>query len=478
MLLKGEYMKAIALFALIACTAAVAGAADPVVQPTDASKLWELRPNTMPPVETIVARPVEARLIYGLYGWRGEYQTFRDSIRKVGYRSYRMSGILGDKTMAMVVADDMEVMMTLASHLSTPEGRKREDRSHYKSDAAFIAAYVKYVEDFLTRYGPGGTFFADNPALPKRPIMHVEVLNEPNFHYVVPPREGVSREELVKERVALYAKLLPAAYKAIKAKWPTVTVIAFGTGGAARSDVGFVTKVCKLNPAIGASFDVLSTHPYSKPVPFEAFQFKKWGGWSSVTSLHEVRKAMAAAGAKDKPVWYTELGWPISPADGGRFSPPQAKGPFTPIQLQAAYIVRSYAIALRLGVGRVHIMHATDTDRFNGGVFTQKGVWRPAAYATQTMIKIMPHPKLLGAIHDGADGLYAYTFDPDATDKDTTPVLMAWNVAGPKTIELPVPAGKTAVAVDMLGHRTPLKVADGKVSVKIGPCPVYIVVTN
>jgi len=471
-------MKSLVVFALIAVSATVAGAADPVVQPTDASKLWELRPNTMPPVETIVARPVEARPIYGLYGWRGEYQKFRDSIRKVGYRSYRMSGILDDKTMAMVVADDMEVMMTLACHLSTPEGRERKNRSHFESDQAFIAWYVKYVENFLTRYGPGGTFFADNPTLPKRPIMYVEILNEPNFHYMVPQREGASREKLVEERVALYAKLLPAVYKAIKAKWPTVTVVGFGAGGAARADVGFITKVCKLNPAIGASYDILSTHPYSRPVPFEAFQFKKWGGWASIASLHEIRKAMAAAGATDKPIWYTELGWPISLADGGRFSPQLAKRPFTPIQLQAAHIVRSYAISLRLGVGRVHIMHATDTDRFNGGVFTQKGVWRPAAYATQTMISVMPHPRLLGAIHDGSDGLYAYTFDPNATDKDTTPVLMAWNVAGPKTIELPVPAGKAAAAVDMLGHRTSLKVADGKVSVTIGPCPVYIVVTN
>lgn len=450
----------------------------PVVQPTDASDLWELRPNPMPPVEAIVARPVEARPIYGLYGWRGEYQKFRDSIRKVGYRSYRMSGILGDKTMAMVVEDDMEVMMTLAWHLSTPEGRKRKDRSHFESDAAFIAGYVKYVEDFLARYGPGGTFFADNPTLPKRPILYVEILNEPNFHYSIPPREGVSKAKIEAERETLYAKLLPAVYKAIKAKWPTVTVVGFGAGGAARSDLRFIANVHKLNPAVSASYDVLSTHPYSKPVPFEAFQFRKWGGWASIENLHQVRKALATGGAKDKPIWYTELGWPISSADGGRFKAPRAKGPFVPIQLQAAHIVRSYALALRLGIGRVHIMHATDTDRFNGGVFTQTGVWRPAAYATQTMIKLMPHPKLLGAIHDGADGLYAYKFDPNATDKDTTPVVMAWNVAGAKTIELPVAAGKTATAVDMLGHRTQLKIADGKVSVKIGPCPVYVVVTN
>jgi len=456
--------------------AVAAGVPRPVVQPTDSSDKWELRPNPMPPIETIVARPVEPRPVYGLYGWRGEYQTFRDSIRKVGYRSYRMSGILDDETMAMVVADDMEVMMTLACHVVTPEGRRRKDRSQFESDGAFIADYVRYVEDFLARYGPKGTFFADHPDLPHRPITHVEILNEPNFHYMIPPKEGQARAELQAEREALYAELLPAVHNAVKVRWPTVTIVGFGTGGGGRSDVQFITNVHKLNPAVGRSYDILSTHPYSKPAPFEVFQIKPWGGWAAIDSLHGIRTAVGAAGAKATPVWYTEVGWPISHTDGGRFAPPQAKGPFVSPLMQAAYIVRTYALALRLGVGRVHIMHATDTDGFNGGVFTQEGVWRPAAYATQTMIKLMPHPKLLGALYDGADGLYAYTIDPDATDRDTTPVVMVWNVPGPKVVTLPVPAGRAMVAVDMFGHRRLLTVADDKASVETGPCPVYVAV--
>ena len=57
-------------------------------------------------------------------------------------------------------------------------------------------------------------------------------------------------------------------------------------------------------------------------------------------------------------------------------------------------------------------------------------------------------------------------------------LAMAWNVSGPKTVQLPAPAGKASAAVDMLGHRTPLEVIDGKVSVAIGPCPVYVVATD
>ncbi len=448
----------------------------PVVQPTDApGAIWKLQPNPMPPVETIVARPPEDRPVYGLYGWGGEYERYRKSIREVGYRSYRMSGPFDDKRMTMLVEDDMETMVTLGFFLVTPEGRTRKNRSHFDSDEAFIAGYVQYAEDFLTRYGPKGAFFSDNPKLPHRPIQYVEILNEPNFHYMLPDKEGVSKAHTLAHRKRLYAKILPATYEAIKAKWPSVTVVGFSVAAGGRSDVPFVADTHKLNPALGASYDVLSIHPYSKPAPPEAFLIKKWGGWANIDCLNEIRKIMAASGAKDKAIWYTEVGWPIPPADGGHFKPPRAKGPVTPIQLQAAYIVRLYALSVRLGVGRVHIMHANDTDRFNGGVFIRgTGAWRPAAFATQTMIEAMPHPKLLGAIHDGADGLYAYRFDSDATDKDTTPVVMAWKVLGPKTIELPI-SGKNATALGMLGRRTPLNVVDEKVNVEIGPCPIYIV---
>jgi hypothetical protein len=296
---------------------------------------------------------------------------------------------------------------------------------------------------------------------------------------MIPPRKGEPRAKLEAEREALYARLLPAVYESVKARWPSVTVVGFGAGGAGRGDVRFIANVHGLNPDLGASYDVLSTHPYSKPVPFEAFHFKRWGGYASIESLSQIRQAMAGSGGADRPIWYTELGWPISHADGGRFAPPRAKGPFVSTLMQAAYIVRSYALAVRLGVGRVHTMHATDTDRFNGGVFTHDtGTWRPAAFATQTMIRLVPHPKLLGSIHDGDGGLYAYRFDPDATDKDATPVLMAWNVTGPMTVELPVAARARATAVDMLGHRTPLEVSGGEASVAIGPCPVYVTTTD
>ena len=142
-------------------------------------------------------------------------------------------------------------------------------RQDFDSDEAFIAAYVKVIGAFLTRYGPGGTFFKDNPALPKQPIQFVEIWDEPNFQYLIPDRPD-DRQALEAERETLYAKVLPAAYKAIKEKWPAVTVLGFRAGGGNLGDVRFTQHVIEKDPArLAKSFDVLSTHPYQPPTPPE-----------------------------------------------------------------------------------------------------------------------------------------------------------------------------------------------------------------
>jgi hypothetical protein len=50
---------------------------------------------------------------------------------------------------------------------------------------------------------------------------------------------------------------------------------------------------------------------------------------------------------------------------------------------------------------------------------------------------------------------------------------MAWNVAGPKTVEIAVVTPKAQV-LDMLGHEKTVAAKDGKITVEVGPCPVYI----
>jgi hypothetical protein len=456
---------------VLMATVALAGAAcaaepGPVVQPTVIPGQWKIVDQQFPPIEQIAARPAPDLPVYGLYAWTGEYIEHRDSIRKIGFRSIRIGGPFDDNAMKIMCQDGVEIMNTLGLRV---HGESR-NRAFYDSDEAFLTDNIKGVVEFLERYGPGGTFFRDHPDLPNRPVTKIEVWNEPNFQYMIPDREP--RAEVEAEREALYAKVLVQTYKTVKKRWPNVTVIGFGAGGASKGDIRFIKHVHEKAQAVARSYDALSTHPYTEPVGPDMFCVKPWGGYAVAPCLAEIRAILAKHGRGDVPIWYTEVGYPISKQDGGHFDTPSDKPHVSPL-LQAAYACRIYALAMRLGVERVHIMFATDTDNFNGGFFLRDKSWRPQAYAVQTMIRTLPNPKLLAAVSDGQDGLFIYRLAPDAAKaKGGKPVVMAWNVAGPKTVV--IAAARTVIVRDMFGHEKNVEAADGKASVEVGPCPVYI----
>lgn len=430
---------------------------------------WSLAPDQpLPSFEEIMKRPAPELPVYGLYTWCGEYRTHRESIKKVGWPSLRVAGPMDDETMRMLCEDGPHVMKTLGMREADPSGGKK-NRENYDSDEPFIQDYLQGVERYLGRYGPGGTFFKDNPDVPVRPVMSVEIWNEPNFQYMIPPRDGVPRQQLEAEREVLYAKVQTAAYKTIKAKWPQVTVVAFGAGGASAGDMRFIQHVHEQDESVGRSYDVLSTHPYLHAPP-EGRAIHTWGGYSIATSLDTIRGTLAKHRAAGKPIWYTEVGWPVSKEDGGRFDMETAR--IVSPMMQAANVCRMYLRAMRLGVDRVHIMFATDTDNYNAGFFLRDGSWRPSAHAVQTLIRVLPNPRFIEAISDGEDGLYVYRLSPDGKE-DSAPVVMAWNVVGPTTFELPCEA-ENVVVTDMLGKSVSINAAEGKLTLEIGPYPVYV----
>lgn len=442
-----------------------------LTQPETLSGVDSLEPaQPLPPFEVALARKVPGRLVYGLYCWAGEYHKYRKSIQEIGWPSFRFAGPFDDRIMKAVAEDGGVSMVTLSNRLLEP-GRGK-DRTHFESDEAMLEAYLTKVDGFITRYGAGGSFFDDHPDTPVVPIVDVELWNEPNFQYLIPP-DGRSQTELEAAREALYAKLLTTVYPAIKARHPEANIIAFATGGMSAGDLRFIKHVHALDAGIGECYDVLSTHPYVRPAAPEANSLQPWGSYSIARGLAYIRNVMRKAGSEDKPIWYTEIGWPISHEDGGRYGTPAHKKFVSP-DLQAAYVCRTYALALRLGVERVHIMFASDTDGFNGGFFLKDGTWRPSATAVQTMIQMMPNPKLIEALSDGEGGLYAYRYGADSDHADTpdNEVVMLWHVQGPSTYELAA-SPSARVLTDMLGQRIEIP-AHVSVSIPIGPCPVYV----
>jgi hypothetical protein len=421
----------------------------------------------LPPLAAVLEKARNDPYLYGLYSWNGEYQSYRDSIRKVGWRSIKLGGPLDDATMRMLVEDDLQVIKQTGG--SPENGNRAKPDANPAGDAAFISNYTAYLGAFIDRYGSNGAFFKENPGLPYRPIHYVEIWNEPNFQYLITP-DNRPYEPQEADRQALYAKILPAAYSTLKAHDKDVTVVGFGAGGGNAGDMRFIDHVHKLNPEIARSYDILSTHPYVDPGPPEYYKKESWGSYSIASSLDCIRKTMESNGRADAPVWYTECGWGVSKKDGGEYEEPADR--VVPPEFQAAYICRMYAYSLRLGVDHTMIMFVKDADYFNGGFFQRDGTWRLSSYAVQNMIHQLPEPKLIGAISDGAEGYFAYRFSPKA-DPQAPPVIMAWNVDGPKSVHIPTKAS-IATIVDMMGHSRTVSSKNGELSLEIGPLPVYV----
>ncbi|MBQ6339888.1 MAG: hypothetical protein IJI36_12165 [Kiritimatiellae bacterium] len=98
-----------------------------------------------------------------------------------------------------------------------------------------------------------------------------------------------------------YLALLKAAYTAAKEADPSVRVALGGTAGWAH---GFIRSLYE----IGAKdyFDIVNVHPYCHPyAPEEPLR----------KGFEKLRKIMSDFGDAEKPIWFTEIGWPTHEVD-------------------------------------------------------------------------------------------------------------------------------------------------------------------
>ena len=111
------------------------------------------------------------------------------------------------------------------------------------------APYAAYLSALVKRYGPTGTYWADNPTLPKRPIREWQIWNEPNFTYYWPTRPFAPS----------YMALVKAAHTAIKQADPGAKVVLAGMPNDAWN---YLQKIYNV-PHAGRYFDVVAAHPYT-----------------------------------------------------------------------------------------------------------------------------------------------------------------------------------------------------------------------
>jgi hypothetical protein len=154
-----------------------------------------------------------------------------------------------------------------------------------------LAAWQAFVGEFVARYGSTGTFWDENPTIPKLPIEAVQAWNEQNSKSFFAPKPKPSG----------YAKLIAATAEAVRATDPSVQIVLGGMAQLAGSRKAieaskYLEDLYKV-PGVEDNFDGVAIHPYGATIGKVAAQVELF------------RKEMNAAHDKDAGLWVTEIGW-------------------------------------------------------------------------------------------------------------------------------------------------------------------------
>jgi hypothetical protein len=155
--------------------------------------------------------------------------------------------------------------------------------------------FAELMRQMVLRYGPSGTFWAQNPSVPRVPIRHWQVWNEQTapWHWRQRPW-GPG-----------YARLLKASYRAIHgadrgAKVVAGSLVAFG-------GLAPWHQIAQLYRA-GAKrfFDVVAIHPFTNDRSVSTTTRQ------TLEFVRRVRAQMRRRGDGRKPIILTELTWPAA----------------------------------------------------------------------------------------------------------------------------------------------------------------------
>ena len=163
---------------------------------------------------------------------------------------------------------------------------------HYADLGTFGAAVVR-------RYGPNGSFWAQNPGLPRLPITAYQVWNEPNIPAYWPTGPNPRQ----------YAKLLRATGRGIRAADPRAEIVTAGMPDSHLSRPGNVFSYVKalLHARAARSFNTLAVNPYGRTAG------------DLIAKIKRFRAILAHAHDRRAKIWVTEFGWSdVGPASSFR----------------------------------------------------------------------------------------------------------------------------------------------------------------
>ncbi len=164
------------------------------------------------------------------------------------------------------------------------------------------AAWQGFLRLVVSRYGPSGSFWIENPDLRPRPIRVWQLWNEPNFKYFVARPNPVE-----------YGKLVNISYTALRSADPGAKVVLAGLfseprealfkGGPRQAYFGteFLERMYKSTPGVRSKFVGTALHPYTG-------SYRELG-----EDIEAFRAVMKKHGDGGKGLWVTEVSWSSQP---------------------------------------------------------------------------------------------------------------------------------------------------------------------
>jgi hypothetical protein len=183
----------------------------------------------------------------------------------------------------MVVGDTARERMSVLPTVLYAPGWDAIDNRNGVDYPRQAAPYAAYLTALIGRYGPKGSFWRQNPRIPKMPIRSWQIWNEPNLAYYWKQPFASS-----------YVSFLRVAHAAIKKSDPGAQVVLGALTNTAWTSLG---QVYKVRGAKGL-FDVVAVNGFTK-IPANVMLFMRF-----------VRHAMARFGDAAKPLMATEISWP------------------------------------------------------------------------------------------------------------------------------------------------------------------------
>jgi hypothetical protein len=163
------------------------------------------------------------------------------------------------------------------------------------------AGWKELLRLAVFRYGPGGSFWAENPEVPAHPIRIWQIWNEENYKYFA-----------ARPNPAQYGKLVVESFRDLRSADAGARIVLGGLflqpkGGNAKPMPGrikrayfagdFLERMYRTTPGVRGKFIAVSLHPYSN----------YYGRLTE--EIEEVRAALKKSRDPGRALWITELGW-------------------------------------------------------------------------------------------------------------------------------------------------------------------------